>query len=633
MSLKVNNVSVPAAEFSGGNTDKHFGLGLLFPGSSDSVRKRLLGSEKQRDQLAGMAASEADYAVSYTPGIGIGASTVTDNTSYNGLVPMYYGSVAAPGTSNGYIQLATRLDCQSVDTWEISFEFSCRNNDGGDERGLICGAEEHKFPTILRIDNRWRMLIPNENGDDWATSIDQEWNMNDDLMDEAKAGYKCKFGYDGTNYYFRIAERDSDSYQNVIVYTPSTPFKCYSDTWIRFLNMWDDYSMNTSASHMLDSRINIGSLRVKSVTSNVETVVFSGNNVYPNTHNPRCVVGMFGGSYNPTTRIFTGAANSYISLALSGEGVSPVENTLDMSTWKFKTKINHADNGQTYNVLMSYIGPVNENFWTRFIYLGFYNEDSSSFRFRMHLNDSNNNSFVDGVNTDTLFSNGTDYYVELGYDGTDYYLKVDTSPITQATPNVWSYTSDTIVGSFDPVMGGGIKLMCAGNNEYSAGTIDLGQTSFEDAQPLAPVFFSGASLSASDDYKMTLMGLEAYTVNYLASVLPFSFACTVNSSMFSQGTRYLLDYPGILSVKSEDGSLYFRLPWRYPETGSRDNWYALPAGTTVSGTNSISVSTVSTQNTVTSIRLTVNSHNFTFGIDAIPEITTGYLAYRELMEF
>lgn len=100
---------------------------------------------------------------------------------------------------------------------------------------------------------------------------------------------------------------------------------------------------------------------------------------------------------------------------------------------------------------------------------------------------------------------------------------------------------------------------------------------------------------------------------------PFEFSFSVHSSSIGAGTVYLLEMPGLLNVKAEDGTLMFSFGWK-------SGWYAVPASVLVDGWNEVALS----GDGVAEIKLTVNTSQFTiFGTgtsaEPYPTITTGQL--------
>lgn len=100
---------------------------------------------------------------------------------------------------------------------------------------------------------------------------------------------------------------------------------------------------------------------------------------------------------------------------------------------------------------------------------------------------------------------------------------------------------------------------------------------------------------------------------------PFEFSFSVHSSSIGAGTVYLLEMPGLLNVKAEDGTLMFSFGWK-------SGWYAVPASVLVDGWKEVALS----GDGVAEIKLTVNTSQFTiFGTgtsaEPYPTITTGQL--------
>lgn len=102
----------------------------------------------------------------------------------------------------------------------------------------------------------------------------------------------------------------------------------------------------------------------------------------------------------------------------------------------------------------------------------------------------------------------------------------------------------------------------------------------------------------------------------------FTFSFNLDSSALSQGTKLLLEHPNLIKVKSENNNLYFNFLWK------SNKWYYLPDDILVEGANSISLTSDGS-----TIKLIVNSHNFTLVDSDLPLITTGILGYKEDINF
>lgn len=146
------------------------------------------------------------------------------------------------------------------------------------------------------------------------------------------------------------------------------------------------------------------------------------------------------------------------------------------------------------------------------------------------------------------------------------------------------------------------------------------------------VWFDGSTAVAGTDY--TIVGSPTITTETVSIYhpTPFTFSFDVNSSAFTQGTKYLLEHPNLMKVKTENNDLYFNFPWK------NSKWYYLPNNSLQAGVNSISLIASNSQGGTTEadqIKLNVNNHNFTLvasGED-MPLITTGVLGYKEDLVF
>ena len=109
---------------------------------------------------------------------------------------------------------------------------------------------------------------------------------------------------------------------------------------------------------------------------------------------------------------------------------------------------------------------------------------------------------------------------------------------------------------------------------------------------------------------------------YATNLFSFNFSFDIDSSAFTEGTKYLLEHPNLIKVKTENNILYFNFPWK------SNKWYYLPDNILVEGVNSISLTS-----DASNIKLIVNSHNFTLVDSDLPLITTGVLGYKEELIF
>lgn len=89
------------------------------------------------------------------------------------------------------------------------------------------------------------------------------------------------------------------------------------------------------------------------------------------------------------------------------------------------------------------------------------------------------------------------------------------------------------------------------------------------------------------------LGTQAFSV---------SFAVTREFVILSTGTRYILSYPGLMDVKAEDGTLWFRFNWE-----ARPVWKYISSSEIVPGWNSVTLSS----NGAGVITLVVNSTTHT----------------------
>ena len=219
-----------------------------------------------------------------------------------------------------------------------------------------------------------------------------------------------------------------------------------------------------------------------------------------------------------------------------------------------------------------------------------------------------------GTNSSLTLTNNTKYYFHIYFTGTAYKIDYRLNKTSDWT-NCFNYSSSTKVGSQNlPVTLLAWKYDY--NNYYSSGSDDMTSLliTYDDT-----VFFNGATAVENTDY--TNYNCTETTETYTTyENNPFTFSFSVDSSAFTSGTKYLLEHPNLISIKTENNSLFFNFPWL------SKNWKSLPSDILTSGTNNISI--VGTSDTIT---LTVNEHTFPLvsSGETMPLITTGYMAYRE----
>lgn len=218
------------------------------------------------------------------------------------------------------------------------------------------------------------------------------------------------------------------------------------------------------------------------------------------------------------------------------------------------------------------------------------------------------------TSTSLKLTNNVKYYFHIYFTGTDYKIDYRLNTTNDWT-NCFNYSSSTKVSSQNlPVTLFAWKYNY--NSYYSSGSVDMTSLliTYDDT-----VFFNGATASENTDY--TNYGCTETTESYTAYENDsFIFSFSVDSSIFTSGTKYLLEHPNLILIKTENNSLFFNFPWL------SKNWKSLPSGILISGTNNISI--VGTSDTIT---LIVNGHNFPIVslAENMPLITTGYMAYRE----
>lgn len=296
-------------------------------------------------------------------------------------------------------------------------------------------------------------------------------------------------------------------------------------------------------------------------------------------------------------KIFTGGSGKYVLLANNANFMS------DASKWDIYIDYTYKGGGTERPVICLSNGN----------YSGVFVRTNSSGTLGVYIS-FNGSTWNIGTSTSLTLTNNVKYYFHIYFTGTAYKIDYRLNTTSDWT-NCFNYSSSTKVSSQNlPVTLLAWKYDY--NNYYSSGSDDMTSLliTYDDT-----VFFNGATAVENTDY--TNYNCTETTETYTTyENNPFTFSFSVDSSTFTSGTKYLLEHPNLILIKTENNSLFFNFPWL------SKNWKSLPSDILTSGTNNISI--VGTSDTIT---LTVNEHTFTLvsSGETMPFITTGYMAYRE----
>ena len=217
--------------------------------------------------------------------------------------------------------------------------------------------------------------------------------------------------------------------------------------------------------------------------------------------------------------------------------------------------------------------------------------------------------------TTTLTAN-TWYYYKLSFIGTQYILE------SKKDGNS-NYILQGVIDSTTPIYQGADSIICLGHqgNGYLRGELDLTATKITIGDT---VWFDGSTAVENTDY--TLVGNPNITTEIISTYTPspFTFSFDLDSSAFTEGTKYLLEHPNLIKVKTENNKLYFNFPWK------DNSWYYLPNNILQEGTNTVSLNTEGTP-VLGKIKFSVNNHNFTLlDTTKLAEIAYNFSDYNYL---
>lgn len=252
------------------------------------------------------------------------------------------------------------------------------------------------------------------------------------------------------------------------------------------------------------------------------------------------------------------STSNYIQLV---QPFMPGNNTWSI-TFRIKTPSSFSRTNQFYGSKSTYYYTVGGEINTSALFGAGYTSNGSSWD-------------IGWLTGTTTLSTDTWYYYRTSFSGTQYKLEISTNGV--------AWTTEGIINSTTPIYQNATNsILCFGRqpNYYLQGVFDLSATKILIGNE---VFFDG---------KYAINGLNCIIDNTLTqtteqvdiyNLSPFSFSFNLHSDAFTQGTRYLLEHPNLLALKSEEDSVFFKFPW----LGS--NWYTLPNNILQEGLNNISL--------------------------------------------
>lgn len=191
-------------------------------------------------------------------------------------------------------------------------------------------------------------------------------------------------------------------------------------------------------------------------------------------------------------------------------------------------------------------------------------------RLYLFMKDVNGNNLINGY-TGYSLSYGMTYTIKLGWTGTKYYLNVnDTDVWTTNNSNATKCSSNTQFFNYGT----------GDSSHYGTGPINMTKTIIKIN---GEIWFNGAT--AVEDVDFTNNNCTISTETTTTKIPdPFTFSFDIDSSAFTQGTKYLLEHPNLIKIITQNNTLYFNFPWK------SNKWYYLPNSILIEGINNISLS-------------------------------------------
>lgn len=171
-------------------------------------------------------------------------------------------------------------------------------------------------------------------------------------------------------------------------------------------------------------------------------------------------------------------------------------------------------------------------------------------------------------------SAGTKYYFHLYYTGTNYNLDYRLTEKEEWT-HLLGYEQSTRISttSLQTTL---LAWKYNVSSYYSSGSVNLSTLLITYDNN---VYFNGYTNS-----NYLNIGCSS-TTEYVTvpDCKPFSLDFSVKDTGLTQGTKYLLEHPNLVTIKSENQSLFFKFPWL------NSTWYTLPNNILQGGTNTVNL--------------------------------------------
>lgn len=600
MSLKINNETITTSDLTGGNSNtKYFGTELtqLIP---NKTGYKLLGSPSQREQLKRMANSNISYALNYTPKI-TDIVNPGDNTNlYEEITEIH--KIVSNVTNGSYISINTFSPAQHFEI-QIAFTPTGTSSAGSDLFHSMLDATTA---------NRYGLAIGLENNMLWANaSTDRSWTISltsSSNFIELNKKYWLKFGWTGKLYYLDVLKEGEETYTRIAsVYSSNPPISNLTKTIIgnyyyssyenpflgtidlteTYIRLNGEYFFNGATAvqdtdYNITGNISITEEQVSLPVPSPFTFSFDLDNVVEQK------------VIDVNRKISNFSADNYYTLS---NDFNPGGNPWSIE-FGFQVNENAAQNRNNY-IISRGTGSSAKG-------LQIYYSTTAS---KLHIYCPyrvNGNYYT--ISWSIALSKGSYHLCKLSY--ANNYYKVEEYDFTTKQWNLIKDQTDQPMASWSSstVLGCYTTAASQSNTAYELDYISLSSLKFTINDE---VIFDGSTAILGQDFTQT--GGPTLTEEVITEPI---------YKTLSQGTKYLLEHPNLIKVKTENNNLYFNFPWL------DGKWKYLPNNILTTGANSISL----ISNT-SDIKLTVNNHNFTLTDSDLPLITTGVLGYREELEF
>ena len=529
MTLKINNDTITTTDLTGTSlTYLDTKLERLVPNKADYY---LLGSPLQRQLLKEKVESTIPYKIEYTPAI----TDVGLNYEHATVQPKLH-TIVSNFSINDYICI-NPLFRPGTNPWSITIrlktptDFSTKNQ--------FYGASSNYYYTPGGEIDTGRHFGAgySSNGSSWNIG----WITGKTEV-EPDTWYYYKTSFTGSEYKLEIRkDAPGEEYllegsisSTVAIYQPATTtgYICLG----RQPSNYFKGSIDLSA-----TKITVG-----------DTIWFDGS---INTSDY--------GLRGHLTKNISESGISYTDFGSSGNLYIPKLFTPETSSWSIILPIKTASAGTSYYPLIS------ENTHYSF------EVGIASNYFKYYLSSNGTSWTTNGVSGSNALSGTTEYKVKFEYDAEN---EVFTSKLLVDGEWVTDFTANTVIAS-------PIRYLQLGTTRTNTGGALIYSINISGIQIFIDnnIWFNGLN-AVTQEYSVTTPNLivvkEPVTSGEIEA---FSFNFNINSNTFTYGTKYLLELPNLVKIKTENNKLYFKFPF------VNDRWKVLPNNILQAGINTLSI--------------------------------------------